>query len=49
METKSEGEEMVDAILVEEDLYRILGITRKAKGEEVRRAFLGRSRICHPE
>jgi curved DNA-binding protein CbpA len=40
---------LVDRINNEEDLYRILGVARKAKTEEIRRAFLGRSRLCHPE
>ncbi|KAL8276321.1 hypothetical protein RQP46_011287 [Phenoliferia psychrophenolica] len=46
---KSEGEDLCDTINEEEDLYRILGITKKAKGEEIRRAFLSRSRVCHPD
>lgn len=48
-EGKPEGEIMCDSINQEEDLYRILGITKLAKVEDVRRAFLGRSRVCHPE
>lgn len=44
-----EGEEMCDLINLEEDLYKILGVGKKAKQEEIRRAFLGRSRVCHPE
>ncbi|KAM0750818.1 DnaJ-domain-containing protein [Meredithblackwellia eburnea MCA 4105] len=46
---KSEGEEMCDTINEEEDLYRILGVPRKSKVEEIRRAFLSRSRVCHPD
>lgn len=46
---KSPGEIMVDLINNTEDLYKILGIGRRAKSEEVRKAFLGRSRVCHPE
>lgn len=40
---------MVDSINREEDLYKILGVGKKVKLEEIRRAFLGRSRVCHPE
>jgi hypothetical protein len=40
---------MVDQVNVEEDLYEILGVKRKAKTEEIRRAFLARSRVIHPE
>lgn len=46
---KQEGEHLVDRINREEDLYKILGVNRKSKTEEIRRAFLGRSRLCHPE
>lgn len=46
---KREGRQLVDSINDEEDLYRILGVPKKAKAEEIRRAFLGRSRLCHPE
>lgn len=41
--------DMVDAINDERDLYRVLGLTRGAKTEEIRRAYIARSRICHPE
>lgn len=44
-----EGEEMCERINGTEDLYEILGVGRKVGQEEVRRAFLGRSRLCHPE
>lgn len=44
-----EAIKMVDEMNLEEDLYKILGVHRRAKTEEVRRAFLNRSRICHPE
>jgi curved DNA-binding protein CbpA len=30
-------------------LYEILGVGKRAKNEEIRRLFLGRSRIIHPE
>lgn len=39
----------IDAILGEEDLYKILGVRKTAKNEEIRRGFLNRSRTCHPE
>jgi hypothetical protein len=44
-----EGEELCERINGTEDLYEILGVGRKVGQEEVRRAFLGRSRLCHPE
>lgn len=40
---------VLDSIIAEEDLYKVLDVSRKAKPEEIRRAFLNRSRICHPE
>lgn len=40
---------MCDAICEEDELYAILGLRKKAKPDEIRRAFLGRSRLCHPE
>ncbi|KAK4047332.1 hypothetical protein OIV83_005510 [Microbotryomycetes sp. JL201] len=40
---------LVKLINETEDLYQILGVNKKAKSEEIRRAFLGRSRICHPD
>lgn len=40
---------MVDQVNQEEDLYEILGVKRKVKTEEIRRAFLARSRVIHPE
>jgi len=47
--TRGEAEDLVDAINETDELYLILGVTKKAKSEEIRRGFLGRSRICHPE
>jgi hypothetical protein len=41
--------QIVDAIVQEEDLYKVLGVSRKAKADEIRRGFLARSRVCHPE
>ncbi|EPQ26964.1 uncharacterized protein PFL1_05599 [Pseudozyma flocculosa PF-1] len=40
---------VLDAITAEEDLYKVLNVHRSAKPEEIRRAFLNRSRICHPD
>ncbi|KAK4055350.1 hypothetical protein OIO90_003188 [Microbotryomycetes sp. JL221] len=40
---------LVTLINETEDLYKILGLNKKAKTEDIRRAFLGRSRICHPD
>ncbi|KAM0790910.1 hypothetical protein ACM66B_004217 [Microbotryomycetes sp. NB124-2] len=40
---------LVNLINETEDLYKILGVNKKAKTEDIRRAFLGRSRICHPD
>ncbi|SCV70202.1 BQ2448_1596 [Microbotryum intermedium] len=46
---KREGQDLVDRINLEDDLYRILGVARKSKTEEIRRAFLSKSRLCHPD
>lgn len=46
---RGDAEDLVDEINVEENLYKILGVKRRAKTDEVRRAFLARSRIIHPE
>ena len=43
------GELMCDAICDQNELYAILGLRNKAKPDEIRRAFLSRSRLCHPE
>lgn len=40
---------LIDEILNEENLYKLLGVGRTAKIEEIRRGFLMRSRVCHPE
>lgn len=40
---------IIETLLQEEDLYKLLGIKRNAKMDEIRRGFLNRSRICHPE
>ncbi|GAA5930284.1 uncharacterized protein JCM15063_004764 [Sporobolomyces koalae] len=46
---RGEGEELVDSINQTEELYAILGVGKRAKQEEIRRGFLSRSRICHPD
>ncbi|GAA5824467.1 hypothetical protein JCM10212_003544, partial [Sporobolomyces blumeae] len=46
---RGEAEDLVDAINRTDELYAILGVGRRAKAEEIRRGFLGRSRICHPD
>ncbi len=43
------GELMCDAICERDELYAILGLQNKANPDEIRRAFLSRSRLCHPE
>ena len=41
---------LVDDINRETDLYRVLGLAqRTSKIEDIRRAYIARSRICHPE
>lgn len=40
---------IIDTILHEEDLYKLLGVKRSAKPDEIRRGFLNRSRACHPD
>lgn len=40
---------VIDSIVAQEDLYEILGVKRSAKTDEIRRGFLNRSRVCHPE
>ncbi|CAO3580161.1 unnamed protein product [Absidia cylindrospora] len=30
-------------------LYRVLNVTKKATSEEIRRAYIKRSRVCHPD
>ncbi|GAA5844853.1 hypothetical protein JCM11251_007347 [Rhodosporidiobolus azoricus] len=46
---RGEAEDLVDAVNEEEDLYKILGVGRRSKTEEIRRAFLSRSRVIHPD
>ncbi|KAI9836618.1 MAG: hypothetical protein M1819_001252 [Sarea resinae] len=40
---------MIDAILREEDLYNVLGASRSYSAVELRRCYLERSKICHPD
>lgn len=40
---------VIDEIIRQEDLYDVLAVKRNAKGEEIRRGFLNRSRVCHPD
>ncbi|KAI8977299.1 hypothetical protein BDF20DRAFT_836117 [Mycotypha africana] len=47
--TESERYKVVDEILAAPDYYRILGVTRNASTEEIRRAYIKKSRICHPD
>ncbi|GAA6010654.1 hypothetical protein JCM11491_003012 [Sporobolomyces phaffii] len=46
---RGDGEDLVDQINQTDELYEILGIGKRAKSEEIRRGFLARSRICHPD
>lgn len=41
--------QIIDQIIAEDNLYKVLGVTRLAKTEDIRRAFLTRSRSCHPD
>ncbi|KAK0553550.1 hypothetical protein OC846_002471 [Tilletia horrida] len=41
--------QVIDSIIAEQDLYKVLGIRKNAKADEIRRAFLNRSRVCHPD
>ncbi|KAG4030765.1 hypothetical protein MFRU_011g02190 [Monilinia fructicola] len=42
-------DDVIQSILNEEDLYKILGAQRSATGAELRRCYLERSKICHPD
>ncbi|KAF8463518.1 hypothetical protein BDZ91DRAFT_796377 [Kalaharituber pfeilii] len=41
--------QLIEDILREEDLYKILGAPRDSTPAELRRAYLDRSKICHPD
>ncbi|CAG8468141.1 7187_t:CDS:2 [Scutellospora calospora] len=40
---------IVDEICAETNLYTILGVERDCNSDELRRAYISRSRICHPD
>ncbi|KAI9827260.1 MAG: hypothetical protein M1832_005398 [Thelocarpon impressellum] len=40
---------VIDDILCEEDLYRVIGAPRSCTPMELRRCYLERSKICHPD
>ncbi|GAA5839530.1 hypothetical protein JCM9279_005969 [Rhodotorula babjevae] len=46
---RGEAEDLVDEVNCEDELYATLGVGRRAKTEEIRRAFLARSRVIHPD
>ncbi|RDL40008.1 Uncharacterized protein BP5553_04348 [Venustampulla echinocandica] len=41
--------DIIHHILNEEDLYKVLGAPRTASASELRRCYLDRSKICHPD
>ncbi|KAF9986417.1 hypothetical protein BGZ75_001841 [Mortierella antarctica] len=47
--TAEERHKVVDDILETENLYRVLAVSRSATGEEIRRAYIAKSRVCHPD
>ncbi|KAI9144098.1 hypothetical protein BKA69DRAFT_1122736 [Paraphysoderma sedebokerense] len=40
---------LIKEIIRENNLYKILGVSRNVEGDELRRAYLMRSRQCHPD
>lgn len=40
---------LVESICTEKDLYAVLGSTKRSSAEDLRRGFLARSRIVHPD
>ncbi|KAG9234061.1 putative DnaJ like protein subfamily B member 11 [Amylocarpus encephaloides] len=42
-------DDIIRDVLYEEDLYKILGAPRSASAAELRRCYLERSKICHPD
>ncbi|KAF9426747.1 hypothetical protein BGZ94_006076 [Podila epigama] len=47
--TPEERYQIVDNILETENLYRVLAVSRTATSEEIRRAYIAKSRVCHPD
>ncbi|KAF9429295.1 hypothetical protein BGZ76_001518 [Entomortierella beljakovae] len=47
--TPEERYRIVDDILETESLYRVLAVNRSATSEEIRRAYIAKSRVCHPD
>ncbi|KAF8938915.1 hypothetical protein BGZ58_011210 [Dissophora ornata] len=47
--TAEERYRIVDDILETENLYRVLDVSRTATAEEIRRAYIAKSRVCHPD
>ncbi|KAJ2959382.1 hypothetical protein NQZ79_g5123 [Umbelopsis isabellina] len=41
--------QLVDEILTATSYYAVLGVTKQTSTEEIRRAYIKRSRICHPD
>ncbi|SAM05902.1 hypothetical protein [Absidia glauca] len=39
----------VEEILTAPDYYKVLDVTKKATTEDIRRAYIKRSRVCHPD
>jgi len=42
-------DDIINEILREEDLYKILGASRSSSASDLRRCYLERSKICHPD
>ncbi|KAJ3362414.1 hypothetical protein GGF32_006060 [Allomyces javanicus] len=47
--TSSDPDQVIDAILRATSYYAALGVTRTATTAEIRRAYLDKSRYCHPD
>ncbi|KAF9578537.1 hypothetical protein BGW38_005608 [Lunasporangiospora selenospora] len=47
--TAEERYKIVDDILETQNLYRVLAVNRNATAEEIRRAYIAKSRVCHPD
>jgi len=46
---RDQKDDIIQDVLREEDLYKILGASRSASAAELRRCYLERSKICHPD